>query len=90
LNQTPLSVAFQLGKLKIKFVLASMKNLVLTKILPETLFRKLVSAFRPSPKILKMAPKAACDLENCSESRDLINGREGKPEWLSEQSLEMF
>ncbi len=36
-----------------------MKNLMLTKIIPETLFRKLVLAFRPSPKTLKIAPKAA-------------------------------
>jgi hypothetical protein len=45
-----------------------MKNLVFTKILPETLFRKLVLASRPCPKILKIAPKAACELENWSES----------------------
>jgi hypothetical protein len=38
------------------------------KILPVTLFRKLVPAFRHPPLTIKDVPKAACDPENCSEN----------------------
>ncbi len=89
---------FQRGKLKICKVFACFFAKQLTKILPKTLFRKLDLASRPCPKILNIAPKAACDLENCSESRglekiDQWQRRKVRIEnhpWLSEQSLEMF
>ncbi len=56
-------------KVKIKFLLASKNHLFLLKILPIVLFRKFVPAFRLPSLTLKIVPKAACDPENCSESR---------------------
>jgi hypothetical protein len=71
LNQSALSVrgCLSVGKIKNKDCACYYeKPIALTKILPEILFRKLVLASRPCPKILKIAPKPACDLEKCSES----------------------
>jgi hypothetical protein len=45
-----------------------MKKLAILKILPETPFKDILSAFRRPPMTLKIVPKAACDSENCSES----------------------
>jgi hypothetical protein len=39
------------------------------KILPLTLFKKLVSVLQYAPVTLKVVLKAACDPENCSESQ---------------------
>jgi hypothetical protein len=44
-----------------------MKSLINLKVFLVTLFKKPVSAFRHPPVIEKVVPKAACDLENCSE-----------------------
>jgi hypothetical protein len=43
-------------------------HLLIVKILPVTLFRGPVPAFREPPVTLKVVRKAACDSENCSES----------------------
>jgi hypothetical protein len=37
-----------------------------------TLFGAIVPAIRLPPVTLKVVPKAACDSENCSESRNLM------------------
>ncbi len=50
-------------------MLASLKLLTISEIIPVTLFRKLVPDFRLPPVTLKVVPKAACDSENCSEGR---------------------
>jgi hypothetical protein len=57
-------VAFFCGE---KFLPASMKSLTNPKVFLVTLFGKPVPALRHPAVIEKVVPKAACDLENCSE-----------------------
>jgi hypothetical protein len=52
---------------------------LIVKILPIALFRKFVPAFRKPPVTKKIVPKAACDTENCSESRPCIYAGENRP-----------
>jgi hypothetical protein len=61
------SLAVQI--LNLMFLLTSMKQLLILKILTGTILWELVPAFRQSPIALTIIPKAACDLEKCSESR---------------------
>jgi hypothetical protein len=55
------------------------------KILPETLFRGLVLAFRKPPVTLKDFPKATCDTGNCSESRPRMYTVEIQPMRVKER-----
>ncbi len=84
-----LLAVFLWNKSKIKFLLGYPKSLtaVAVKILPVTLITELVLAFWEPPVSLKVLPKAACDPENCPESRRRMYTEikstkecEGKPE----------
>jgi hypothetical protein len=48
---------------------ASLKHLLILKILPETLFKDLVAAFRDPLVAVKLALEPGCDSENCSANR---------------------
>ncbi len=44
-------------------------TLLIFKILPVTLFKELVAAFRNQPVTVKLASEPGCDSENCSVNR---------------------
>jgi hypothetical protein len=48
------------------FFLLILKQLLILKILPVTLFKDLVATFRKPPVTEKLAPEPGCDSENCS------------------------
>jgi hypothetical protein len=58
-----------LRKSNAMLLLPFLKHLLILKILPETLFKELVAAFRNSPVIVKLAPEPGCDSKNCSVNR---------------------
>jgi hypothetical protein len=55
-----------LRKSNAKFLLASLKTLLISKSLPVTFFKELVVAFRNPPVTVQLAPEPGCDSENCS------------------------
>ncbi len=92
-------VLFSWRKFEIKYLLAPLNHLLILKINPVTLFRKLVPAFRQPPVTIKVVPRTKCEYENCSERqlcivhwKKLTNGRTAGTEILmrlSEYSLEL-
>ncbi len=60
-------------KLKITYLLAFLKSLINYEILPVTLVRKFVAAYRKPPVTLEVVSKAACDSKKSFESRQLGN-----------------